>query len=226
MSEYFEEFDRIIQANKYSRHSFVKEIEAGRVTRDQMKRWAIQKYHQVYLQNSCYSGIHANSWHEDVRAFEMEQLIAEETAIADGSDSHYNLMKRFALALGATEAEIRETPAAPEVWDFVTYLVGHCRNNHFVYGILAIYVNESQTSESAMKMYRALKSGFQLDDHTLEWFTVHGEADIEHSSHAKDLIVKYAHEAPNFEWRGRQVVETGSKMWTKLHDFYYGLITG
>lgn len=224
MDRYFAEFDRIIQANKYSKHSFVKEIEAGRVSREQMKRWAIQKYHQVYLQNSCYSGIHANTLYEDVRRFEISQLLAEETGIQDGSDTHYNLMKRFAIAMGASEEEVTGAKVHPQVWDFVNYLNGICRNNHFVYGLLAIYVNESQTSESAIKMQDALAQQFGLDDHALEWFHVHGRADIEHSEEGKALVMKYAHEAPNFEWRSYQVVETGSRMWTRLHDYYASII--
>lgn len=220
----FEKFDAMIQANKYSKGSFVTEVVSGNVNREQLKRWAIQKYFQTYHQNRAFSAIHANAPYEDVRQYEMEQLIGEETGIQDGSDTHYNLMKRFAIAMGATEEEIANTPVGGPVQEFLDYLLGLTKNEHFVYGILAIYINESQTSESATKLYNSLKEQFGVEDAALEWFTVHGEADVEHSSEARKLVEKYAAEAPNFEERSVQIIENGTKMWTKLHDYYYEVL--
>jgi pyrroloquinoline-quinone synthase len=222
----FAKFDAIIQANKYSKGSFVTEVVSGNVTREGLKRWAIQKYFQTYEQNRAFSAIHSNAPYEDVRQYEMDQLIAEETGIKDGSDTHYNLMKRFAIAMGATEEEIAATPVGGPVQEFLDYLIGLCKREHFLYGILAIYVNESQTSESAIKLHAAIQEKFGLSDHDLEWFLVHSEADVEHSDVARELIRKYAAEAPDFATKSLQIVKNGTKMWTKLHNYYYDVLVG
>lgn len=220
----FEKFDAIIQANKYSKGSFVTEVVSGNVTREGLKRWAIQKYFQTYDQNRAFSAIHANAPYEDVRQYEMDQLIAEETGIKDGSDTHYNLMKRFAFAMGATEEEIAATAVGGPVQEFLDYLLGVCKNEHFLYGILAIYVNESQTSESAIKLHTAIAERFGVSDHDLEWFLVHSEADVEHSNVARELIKKYAAEAPGFAERSLEFVANGSKMWTQLQNYYHSVL--
>jgi pyrroloquinoline-quinone synthase len=222
----FKKFDELIQSQKYSKGSFVQEVVGGNVTRDGLKRWAIQKYFQTYHQNRAFSAIHANAPYEDVRQFEMEQLIGEETGLEDGSDSHYNLMKRFAFAMGATEEEIAATEVGGPVQEFVNYLIGLCLSEHFVYGILAIYINESQTSESAVKLHTAIQERFGVTDHDLEWFLVHSDADIEHSNIARYLIEKYAGEAPDFAKKSLEIIANGTKMWTQLHDYYHTVLVG
>ena len=220
----FGQIDTLIEDNKYSKGSFVKAVENENCSKNKLKDWAIQKYFQTYHQNRVFSAIHANAIYEDVRQFEMEQLIAEETNINCGSDSHYNLIKRFAIAMGATEKEFETTNVGRPVREFVEYLINLCKNEHFVYGILSIYVNESQTSESATKLYTYLKKNFNLTDAELEWFLVHSEADEEHASKARTLIEKYSSEVRDFPTKSLEIVKNGIVMWKNLHEYYYSLI--
>ncbi|MGW2279227.1 TenA family transcriptional regulator [Streptomyces sp. NPDC001770] len=217
--------DAVIDERAYVKHSFTQTLIAGEVSREHLRDWAVQKYHQTFHQNRGFSAIHAVAPYEDVRLWEMEQLIAEETDIRDGSDSHYNLMKRFALAMGAPE-NIAELPVAPEVRRFVDYLLGVCLGEHFVYGLLAFYVNERQTPAAVQKMYDYLTSEMDVSRRDAEWFLVHGEVDVYHAEGARALIAKYAHEAPDFDTRAEQVVRDGLEQWRLLQDFYYRVATG
>lgn len=226
LEEKFKQLDSYIHENRYSRHPFVKLIESNSVTKESLKRWAIQKYHQTFLQNVVHGAIHSNAMlYEDIRQLQVEQLIAEETKIADGSDAHYELMRRFAIALGATEKEIKESTPAPEVLKFVNYLVSLCKENHPVLAMLAIYVNESQTPESVMKMYRALKTKFSFSDAELEWFLVHGDVDVEHANEGKKLIMLHAKDCQDFQTRSTSIVKDGVEQWTLLQNFYASLLT-
>ncbi|MQY03726.1 TenA family transcriptional regulator [Actinomadura macrotermitis] len=223
-SDLIAKLDELIDEQAYVRHSFTETLVSGGVSRERLKDWAIQKYHQTFLQNVGFSAIHARAMHhEDVRQWEMEQLIAEETAIRDGSDSHYNLMKRFAVAMGAGE-DLDGVPPAPEVMEFIDYLTGTCLNEHFVYGLLAFYVNERQTPAAVQRMYDHLTTEMGVSKHDAEWFLVHGEVDVYHAREARELIVKYAGEAPGFETRAEELVRASCAQWVKLQDFYYSKI--
>lgn len=217
--------DAIIDEGAYVKHSFTETLVAGKVPPRRLRAWAIQKYHQTYQQNRGFSAIHANSPYEDVRQWQMEQLIAEETDIRDGSDSHYNLMKRFAQALGASD-DLDGVGPSPQVQQFIDYLLGVCRNEHFVYGMLAFYVNERQTPAAVQRMYDYLTTEMGITPRDAEWFRVHGEVDVYHAQGARKLIARYADEAPGFADRAEKLVREGVAQWRALQDHYYSLVAG
>jgi pyrroloquinoline-quinone synthase len=220
IAKIMDELDEIIDGVAYVRGSFVGALVGGDIGKEGLSNWAVQKYHQVFQQNRAFAGIHYNSPYEDVRQFQMEQLIAEETGICDGSEAHYALMARFARALNADPAE---TEMAPEVAAFIDYLLGICGREHFVFGLLAFYVNERQTPAAVTKMETHLRDVMGFTDHDLEWFTLHGELDDEHSSKGRELILKYADEAPGFADRAPEIVRNGCEQWNRLQDYYYRL---
>ncbi|HHW39254.1 MAG TPA: hypothetical protein GXX18_18885 [Bacillales bacterium] len=222
----FNQFDQIVDERRYRNHSFVTELVAGNVSKEQLKKWAIQKYFQVFQQNRAFSAIHSNSPYPDARKYLMEQLIAEETDIECGSDSHYDLIKRLVYAAGGTDEEIENTSIGDPVKDYLNFVINTCKNEHFTYGLLTFYSLESQTPDSVIKMYEALKNQFGFSDHDLEWFTIHYEADQEHGEKGRELIEKYWQEAPNFKEKSFEIVNGATEMWTKLHDYYYSVVKG
>lgn len=219
-----DKLDAIIEEHKYSKHAFVQDVVNGDIEKQKIKDWAIQKYFQVYYQVQGFSAVHSNCEYEDVRLFMVEQLSEEETGDGCGSDSHYNLMKRFALSLGAVEEDFKTTAVGPAVKQHVDRLLRICKGEHFIYGLLAFYVFESQTSESAQKMFNGFQQHFGSTDAELEWFSVHGEADIEHSKMHRRLIEKYCADLADFEQRGTQQVIEGCESWNNLQNYYYSLI--
>ena len=224
MSNVLDRVDAYVAEHHHSNRSFVKEVLAGRSTPHGLRRWATQKYHQTYEQNRTFSAIHSNSPWEAVRQFMVEQLIAEETGLDAGSAAHYELMRRFAIAMGATAEEIRTSTACPQVSRFVDFLMRSCRKPSFLDGMLPIYINESQAHDSASKLYTYLKSNYKLSEHDLEWFWVHGEVDKEHSGRGRALIAKYAPLDPDFERRALEIAEQACNEWLLLHDFYASLL--
>ncbi len=217
------ELDAIIDDASYHRHSFVNAVVSGRVPGDNLAAWGVQKYHQTCQQNRAFSAIHSRCPHLDVRQYEMSQLIGEETAIADGTEAHYNLMKRFAVAMGCPE-DLGGVGPAPAVQSFIDYIVGTCQREHFVLGMLAFYVNERQTPAAVQRLRDYLVGERGLSERDVEWFDVHGDLDTEHANLARALIARYAHEVSDFDVRSRQLVARGCEEWTKLQDFYYEVV--
>lgn len=214
----------IIDAKKYSRHRFVVDLDVLKPPKERLGRWALQKYHQVYRQNLIFSIIHAKTQLEDVRQFMMEQLVAEETPINCGSDTHYNLMRRFAEACGVQGAEFTEETASPEVVQYVDTLLSIIRREHFVVALLAIYAIETQSGESVGKLVASLRRNYDFIEPQLEWFAVHSEADDDHAEEGVHLVRKYAHLCSGYAQRAPLVVDEICDAWLKLHDAYAAIL--
>lgn len=216
--------NRIVHEKRYSRHQFVGSLQRGLPDRAALAAWALQKYHQVYKQNLIFSIIHAKTQYEDVRHFMIEQLVAEETGINCGSDSHYNLMRRFAEACGVPAGQFVPATEAEPVRRYVDLLLGIMRDEHFAVGLLAIYAIESQSGESVGKMLAALRQSYGYTESDLEWFTVHCAADDDHAEEGVRLVRKYADEVPDFGARALAVTERICDAWLQLHDYYASLL--
>lgn len=221
-----DELDEYIHQHRYSKHSFVRNLQSNDYTEAGLRAWAVQKYFQTREQNCVYAAVHFNARpYRDIRAYEVGQLVDEETSDGEGSEPHYALIKRLADAMGATDKDYDDANIGYGVVRFVDYLLDLAHAQHPVIGMMASYINENQTPESARKMYDALKRNHGLDDHTLEWFTVHAEADIEHAGRARELIIRHAVDVPDFATRARWTVERGIAEWRALQDYYHELVS-
>jgi pyrroloquinoline-quinone synthase len=219
--------DAIIRERRAARHPFIATLREQHPDRRALGRWAAQKCHQVFLQNTIFSGIHAGAMHhEDVRQAMMEQLVAEETSIACGSAPHYVLMRRFATACGVSPVELELEACSADVLEFVDTVRSFCCSDHFVMGLLAVYAVESQSGEGVQKILDWLRAEHDFSEDELEWFVVHSEAEDEHAAAGLALIKKYAPLVDGFDERAKDTVETMCAAWQTLHDAYYRLLTG
>ena len=224
MSAILDEIDAYVAANRHTDRSFVRAVLDGKASAAGLRRWSIQKYLQVYDQNRNFSAIHSYAAQEDVRQFMMEQLIAEETAITSGSAPHYELMARFALAMGATRDDLASAKPAPAVRRFVDFLMRTARTGLFLDGLLPIYCNESQTYGAADHLYRYLKDQYALGERELEWFAEHGTADKGHANRGREILAKYLPHYPEFGRRALDLAKESVVEWLALHEYYYSVL--
>lgn len=216
---------QIVADRRSSAHPFIATLDRIRPARQDLGRWAAQKYHQVYLQNVIFSNIHANAVEfEDVRQAMMDQLIAEETSRISGSAQHYTLMRRFAEACGADQVLLASDGAAPQVREYVRTLIDLCRNRHFVLALLVIYSIESQSGESAGKLLSWLRANHDFTAAELEWFSVHADDEDDHAEAGLALIKRYAGLVPDFATEAVAYVSAITDAWLRLHDFYLSLL--
>jgi pyrroloquinoline-quinone synthase len=213
----------MIREKRNARHPFFTRLDRP-LPKSVLRAWAEQKYHQVYQQNLIFSIIHSKSQHEDVRQWMMEQLVAEETPIACGSASHYNLMRAFAEACGAPAASFAPDACSPPVQRYVDSLIGAVRESHFAIGLLTIYAIESQSGESVGRFLGWLRQHYDFTDAQLEWFTVHSEDDDDHAERGLALVRKYAHEVSDFAVAAPRSVARVCDDWLVLHDYYRSLV--
>jgi pyrroloquinoline-quinone synthase len=214
----------LIREKRNARHPFFTRLDQ-RLPERCLRAWAEQKYHQVYLQNPIFSVLHSKTQLEDVRQWMVEQLIAEETPITCGSDSHYNLMRRFAEACGAPPESFAPEAAHAPVRAYVDVLFSIMREESFVLGLLAIYAIEAQSGESVGRFLEWLRANYPFSERELEWFVVHASDDDDHASTGLGLVRKYAHLVDDFPVAAPKVVGRICDAWLVLHDHYRHLLS-
>jgi pyrroloquinoline-quinone synthase len=213
----------LIQGKRNARHPFFAEL-ARPLPMPGLRAWAEQKYHQVYLQNPIFGTLHGKTQFEDVRKWMVAQLIAEETSLTCGSDSHYNLMRRFAEACGARPASFAPGAAHPQVRAYVDVLLSTMRDESFVIGLLAIYAIEAQSGESVGAFLGWLHQHYHFTESELEWFAVHASDDDDHATTGLHLVLRYAHLVDDFPVVAPRVVSRICDAWLALHDHYRRLL--
>lgn len=222
VAECLRRFDEEIQKRKYTRHSWTKFVLEGKASREGLKNWAIQKYHQTYLQIPIFSILHARADNVEIRQFMVDQLVDEETTLRSGSDAHYTLMGRFAKAMGATDEEIANTPPGDAVQRYVDEIKEICSTEHPIVVLAAMYAGESQTAEVITMVLEQLRRQFGLDNRALEWFAVHAGDDA-HADAERELIEKFGVGVPDLEESGIRVIDRFMDQWQKLQDYYFNV---
>jgi len=223
-TECLRRFDEEIQRRKYTRHSWTQFVLAGRASSYGLKQWAIQKYYQTYLQIPIFSIVHSRTENVEVRRFMVDQLIDEETNVRSGGDAHYELMRRFAMTMGATTQEISSTPPGAPVRRYVEEIKDIARIEHPVVVMAAMYAGERQTAEVTRLILQQLRRQFNLSDYDLEWFIVHS-ADDEHADAERDLIERLGDSVVDLQEGGLRVIDRFMTQWGRLQDYYYAITT-
>ncbi|WAL61154.1 CADD family putative folate metabolism protein [Thermocoleostomius sinensis] len=170
-------------------HPFYVAWTEGKLDRDHLKEYAKQYFHHVLAFPTYISAIHYNTPHLAVRQELLENLIGEER----GEKNHPALWRNFALALGATEAELETGPLLDTTANLIETFRDRCLNSPFYAGLAALYAYESQVPEVAKVKIEGLQQFYGMSNPTdYEFFTVHQEADVYHTEATVQLIEAHA----------------------------------
>jgi pyrroloquinoline-quinone synthase len=115
-------------------------------------------------------------------------LIDEEA----GSPNHPELWLQFAEGLGVSNVEVRNTTKEPETKTLIDTFRSVCRDESTAESLAALYAYESQIPAVCESKIDGLKKhyGFTNPAH-YQYFTVHIEADREHSATERKLLSGY-----------------------------------
>ncbi len=190
--------DLIISSKSLLKHPFYVAWTEGKLSKDQLRQYAEQYFHNVLAEPTYLSAIHFNTPHLhtetnsgdiSVRQEILENLISEEY----GEKNHPALWKTFALALGSSEKSLANATALPGTANLVATFRDICLNQPFYAGLAAMHAFESQVPEIAAVKIDGLARFYGINDpDSFEFFTVHQEADIHHSQAEWALIERFA----------------------------------
>lgn len=193
-----QKIDSIINARHLLKHPFYIAWTEGKLTKEQLRAYAEQYFHNVLAEPTYLSAVHfntphfnteANSGDISVRQEVLKNLISEE----HGEKNHPALWKNFALALGSTDKALASAAALPSTASLVATFRDICLNEPFYAGLAALHAFESQVPAIAAVKIDGLARFYGMDDPaSYEFFSVHEEADVYHSQAEWALIERFA----------------------------------
>jgi len=185
MSKHLEKIDNDIAEKHLLKHPFYLAWARGELTKEALADYARQYYHHVAAFPTYLSAVHAKCDDQRTRQQILSNLIDEEA----GSPNHPALWKQFANALGVKDVDLAQTEKQPETQNLINTFRAVCGNGSTAEGLAALYAYESQIPAICESKIDGLKKhyGFaQPKDY--EYFSVHIEADREHSAAERAML--------------------------------------
>jgi len=195
MNQYLDNIDNDIAEKHLLKHPFYLAWARGELSKEALTDYSRQYYHHVAAFPTYLSAVHANCDDQVTRKQLLNNLIDEEA----GSPNHPELWKEFADGLGVKDAELARTEKQPETKNLINTFRSVCRQRSTAEGLAALYAYESQIPSICESKIDGLKKyyGFNKPEH-YEYFTVHIEADREHSAAEREMLSRHV-DAHNFE---------------------------
>jgi pyrroloquinoline-quinone synthase len=194
--EFLESLDELVLAKHLLKHPFYRLWNEGKLTRENLREYAVSYYPQVAAFPRYVSGVHAGCEDAALRQELLENLIEEER----GDQNHPALWRKFAAALGAGDSELSPSARTPEVAATVAEFLKTTHDGSTSEGLAALYAYESQIPEIAKTKREGLKAFYGIDDdEATRFFSVHEEADVWHRQVEREALGRVAATASDRE---------------------------
>jgi pyrroloquinoline-quinone synthase len=187
MNDFLNRLDQQIAARHLLTHPFYLAWTRGELRRETLADYARQYYQHVAAFPTYLSSAHAGCDDPLVRRQLLANLIDEEA----GEPNHPQLWRDFAEALGVAPNELDATESWPETAELIASFRAICRNEKTASALAALYAYESQIPAVSESKIDGLRQhyGFR-DENSYRYFSVHIEADREHSAAERRLLAE------------------------------------
>ncbi len=183
--EFLTAMDALIAENHLLKHPFYQLWSQGKLTRENLREYAISYYPHVAAFPTYVSGVHSGCEDSVLRQALLENLIEEER----GAENHPALWRRFAAALGAAPSDLSSTPRTREVADAIAEFRHSTRDGSVAEGLAALYAYESQIPEVSKTKREGLGAFYGIvDEEATRFFSVHEEADVWHRQVEREAL--------------------------------------
>ena len=185
MIKYLDQIDQDIAEKHLLKHPFYLAWARGELTKEALTDYAKQYYHHVAAFPTYLSAVHSKCDDQPIRKQILSNLIDEEA----GSPNHPELWKQFADALGANDIDLAKTDKQPETKNLIETFRSVCSNESTTEGLAALYAYESQIPAICESKVDGLKKHYGFNDPKgYEYFSVHIDADKEHSAAEREML--------------------------------------
>ncbi len=187
--EFLTALDALIAEKHLLNHPFYRLWSQGRLTRENLREYAISYYPHVAAFPTYVSGVHAGCEDAALRQELLENLIEEER----GPENHPALWRKFAAALGAAETDLASAPRTAEVAETIAEFRRSTREGSTAEGLAALYAYESQIPEVSKTKREGLKAFYGIPEgEATRFFSVHEEADVWHRRVEREALGRVA----------------------------------
>ena len=216
-ADFLKRLDDTIASHALLSHPFYQAWNAGTLSADTLREYIKQYYAHVRVFPRYVSAAHAACDDIKVRQLLLENLIDED----QGDSNHPELWMRFADGMGVSRADVRSAALLEKTSESVSTMVELTRSEDFRDGLAALYAYESQVPMVAKTKREGLAKFYSLeDDRSVQFFTVHEAADIEHSRVERELLAEHC-STPEQQNRAIAVADQASRaLWHFLDGVY------
>jgi len=197
-----------------ARHPFVKAIGEGRLSMDQLREWAKQdyKFRNIVPRIAMMRYLACS---DPEFAKRLYGVVEEETrGLETGTAGHIELFLEFAGALGLSRKDLDDAPLAPATAAHLYYVELMIHKYPWFVVMAAQIAAEGTFPEATRAIGKGLREHYDLRPEAIRFFTVHDEADEDHSSLAEEIAVRYL-QTPELQALTREV---GLRRFELLYD--------
>jgi pyrroloquinoline-quinone synthase len=188
MNQHLDRIDNDIAEKHLLKHPFYLAWTRGELSKEALTDYAKQYYHHVAAFPTYLSAVHAKCDDQTTRKQLLSNLIDEEA----GSPNHPDLWKQFANGLGVEDVDLARTQEQPETTNLIATFRSVCGERSTAEGLAALYAYESQIPAICESKIDGLKKHYGVTDPKhYEYFSVHIEADREHSAAERKMLSAY-----------------------------------
>jgi len=176
--------DQIRDKHANLKHPFARLLIEGKLTKDQLKGWACQRYKGITgmgMKNVAPLFIKAPD--DQVRRHIWE-LLGEESGYTGDDPSHSEWLFQFGTALGLSREEMEQAEPLPETVAVNSFFLSKLHLGTFLEGLMAMVAVESQNPRGFAAWAKSLQAHYGFRPHDLRFFLGHVEADSEEGGHA------------------------------------------
>jgi len=183
-SAFWQQADQEIAKYDLLRHPFYQAWSAGELTREDLKFYAEQYFHQVSQFPTYLTSLHSRLPEGAMRRDVLRNAYEEE---CDGC-SHAELWSRFAEGMGAAGSKLDAGTPIPEVNNLLQTFRKLAKEAPVASVFGALFAYESQVPRIAAEKRAGLKQHHGADDRACSYFTLHEKADIHHAGVWRKII--------------------------------------
>ena len=186
MNQHLHKIDNDIAEKHLLKHPFYLAWARGELSKEALTDYAKQYYHHVAAFPTYLSALHAKCDDQPTRKQILQNLIDEEA----GLPNHPELWRQFANALNVDDVDLAKTEQQPETKNLIGTFRSVCGNGSIAEGLAALYAYESQIPAICESKIDGLKKYYGFNDPKgYEYFSVHIEADKEHSAAEREMLI-------------------------------------
>jgi len=212
MNQHLAKIDNDIAEKHLLKHPFYLAWARGDLSKEALRDYARQYYHHVAAFPTYLSAAHAKCDDQATRKQLLSNLIDEEA----GSPNHPELWEKFAEGLGVSNVDLAKTEKQLETRNLIDTFRSVCGEASTAEGLAALYAYESQIPAICESKIDGLKKHYGFNNpKAYEYFSVHIEADREHSSAERKMLSTYIdnHNIDNVRASARRILDA---LWEML----------
>jgi pyrroloquinoline-quinone synthase len=213
------DLDRRIAQYDLLCHPFYQAWSAGRLTRDDLRAYAEDYFHQVDGFPACLRTFSARLDDSQARNAVLANLADEEgrESQSGGGTPHPELWLDFAEGMGADREAVRRSSCCAEVMSLTDHFQAVAATGRPEEALAAFYAFESQVPRVAQEKARGLREWYAADEKTCRYFTLHATADVYHANVWRELLTRRIKTDLQCSGTALAAAESAAKaLWTAL----------